>query len=553
VFEDLGALAAEVFSAPIGAVSFVDCNRDWLKTSSDIGLGQFACVEVLRAAAVHSPYPLVVLDATTDTRFSGASAGHAANAVRFFAGAPLIAPDGFRVGLIFVIDSAPRDSVTPQQVRLLQRLASMTVTAIGARRPRPDVVAASDDEASIPFDTDLFREVIDSFSEGLSVWDAEDRLMLMNPRFRDLHGVHTDILKRGVRYRDLLLEARRRGVFLDDPQESLRSASSDGKRRLRDGYMFQTADGRWRRVTDTPSASGGIVSVYTDVTDLKDREQALNAATRALEIKAEDLSRSTVALNRARIDAENANRLKSRFLANMSHELRTPLNAILGFSEMMTMEMFGSMGSDKYLQYAKDINMSGAHLLSLINDLLDLSKIEAGRFDLTLESVNIEATIAEAVAMVAKTAADKGVRLTTTMSSLAPKTIVADRRAIRQIVMNLLANAVNFTPSGGRVRVNVVPAEQQGVAITVCDTGIGMAKEEIKIAQQPFGQVRKLVDLPIMNSVVPGANGGAYVGARGGTGLGLTVVDALIDLHKGRFRLRSRPGVGSIARCWLPQ
>jgi len=235
----------------------------------------------------------------------------------------------------------------------------------------------------------------------------------------------------------------------------------------------------------------------------------------------------------ARDAAEEASRAKSRFLANMSHELRTPLNAIIGFSEVMTHEMFGPVGSARYLDYAKLIHESGGHLLELINGILDMSKIEAGKFALSEELFDLEDVAGQAMRFVKLQAERKGVALKIKLSPAAHK-IFADPRAVKQILVNLLTNGVKFTPRGGAVHLLAARAGQ-GVEIAVADTGVGIAPEHLKRMGQPFEQAE-----------------GAHVRTQEGTGLGLALVKAFAMLHGGEAVIESVLGEGTTVRVKLP-
>ncbi len=230
---------------------------------------------------------------------------------------------------------------------------------------------------------------------------------------------------------------------------------------------------------------------------------------------------------------ELANRHKSEFLANMSHELRTPLNAIIGFSEVLADEMFGQL-NPKQLEYARDIHGSGHHLLSLINDILDLSKIEAGRIELDRAEFDIEAAIDNAATLVRERCLRQGLRLDVEVSP-SLKTWVADPRRFKQILVNLLSNAVKFTPSGGSIEVHA-HVERDELVVTVSDTGIGIAEADLPLIFEPFRQV--------------GADGSRKAE---GTGLGLSLVRSLVTVQGGTVEVRSRPGDGSTFEFRLPR
>ncbi|HTO40898.1 MAG TPA: ATP-binding protein [Rhizomicrobium sp.] len=260
-----------------------------------------------------------------------------------------------------------------------------------------------------------------------------------------------------------------------------------------------------------------------------DGKHNMVAITRDIsERKAHDL-----ALVEARDMAEAANRSKSRFLANMSHELRTPLNAIIGFSEVMTHEMFGKLGSPRYVEYARLIHESGGHLLELINGVLDMSKIEAGKFEISTETFDFSDVTREALRFVKMPAERKGVTLKAAIAQSA-STIVADRRAIKQILINLLSNGIKFTPKGGDVRITAVRFEG-GIEIAVADTGVGISQADVTRLGQPFEQVEN-----------------EHVRAQEGTGLGLALVRALAGMHGGELIIDSTLGEGTIVRVRLP-
>ena len=240
-------------------------------------------------------------------------------------------------------------------------------------------------------------------------------------------------------------------------------------------------------------------------------------------------------LRAAWLEANAANRAKSEFLANMSHELRTPLNAILGFSEMIAGERLGAVGNAVYRDYAHDINDSGRHLLEVINDILDISKVEAGELHLDVRETSIAAIVEKSVRLVRERAQTAQVDLTTSIAEDMPNLLV-DERLIKQCVINLLSNAVKFTPAGGRITLSAACEPGGGVIISVADTGIGISQSDIAGALTPFGQVET-----------------AFNRAHSGTGLGLPLARSFAQAHGGELDLRSTLGKGTVVTILLPR
>ncbi len=290
-------------------------------------------------------------------------------------------------------------------------------------------------------------------------------------------------------------------------------------RRISYRMMAKSGEYMWLESAVTPLFGNkgeyqGMITCTRDITEQKTREQELMAA---------------------REHAEQASLTKSRFLANMSHELRTPLNAILGFSEMMTQQVFGPLGNTQYEEYAGLIHESGSHLLSLISDILDMSKIEAGKYDLCLESVDVVATLEKAARMVQTRLSEGELDLLLQVDAAADCHVHADERALTQILLNVLSNAVKFTPAGGRITLSAIPTAHDRIAISVSDTGVGIEHDDLERVLHPFEQVVRHAEL-----------------ASQGTGLGLPLVRALVDLQDGAFNIESTPGKGTTVIIALP-
>ncbi|MDY0881797.1 tetratricopeptide repeat-containing sensor histidine kinase [Dongia soli] len=288
------------------------------------------------------------------------------------------------------------------------------------------------------------------------------------------------------------------------------------------------------RIVDEKSKRLALDRAHRELESLVAQRTAELAETvQRLEREAVERRNITESLLEAKRNAELASRSKSEFLANISHELRTPLNAIIGFSEAMMLEMFGPLDDGPYRSYAVDIHKSGHLLLSLINDILDLSKIEAGKHRLQIEEVDLFEVLQGALRLVEQRARDAKLRLALQMPPRRPR-LQADRRAVTQMVLNLLSNAVKFTPSGGSILLSCTPLGAN-VLITVQDTGIGMEKDDLPVALSAFGQLDN-----------------AYTRGHRGTGLGLPMVKALAELHGGSLEIDTAPGRGTTVTISLP-
>ena len=359
----------------------------------------------------------------------------------------------------------------------------------------------------------LLQSTLENIGEGLSVFDRRGRLIAWNSRFCELLELPLD-LPVGAPLRDILMLQAARGDFgRDDPSAEVAKRLEWFYRDVPTTKERVTPLGRILQISRRAMPDGAIVSVYSDITDLKESERKLI---------------------QARSQAEMANHAKSEFLANMSHELRTPLNAIIGFSEIIAHELFGPLDNEKYLDYMKDIHQSSLHLLSIINDVLDMSKIEAGKLELSKEPLNIRHLIGEVVRMMRERADSRGIELVTKLSE-GEVEIWADERAIKQIFLNLLSNAIKFSRDGGEVCIRVVSEKPGLVVVEFEDHGIGMNEEELERALQPFGQAKP-----------------STTRNYGGTGLGLPITKGLIEAHGGKLAIESRAGQGTIARISLP-
>ncbi len=394
-------------------------------------------------------------------------------------------------------------------------------------------------ERSVEADLRL-RDAIETIPEAFVLWDADNRLVLCNSHFQRLHQLPETAVAPGTSYETVAEVGRM-------PEVRKRLPGPTGDAQGARTFEAQLETGRWLHISERRTKDGGYVSVGTDITQIKLHEEQLVDNDLRLRATVIDLKRTQATLERQALEladlaqkyalektrAEEANQAKSKFLANMSHELRTPLNAIIGFSEIMGSGMFGDLGSEKYQEYCSDILSSGQYLLEVINDVLDMSKIEAGRMKLELQELDLVQTLNESLRVVSGRAEMKGLSVSALIAETAP--IIADRRAVKQILVNLLSNSVKFTPDGGRV---VVRTRVVGdtIRLLIADTGIGIPSGAVSRLGRPFEQVESQ-----LSKSYPGS------------GLGLAIAKSLTQLHGGDMRLRSRLGRGTVVAVTLPR
>jgi two-component system, cell cycle sensor histidine kinase PleC len=382
------------------------------------------------------------------------------------------------------------------------------------------------------------KDAIDRVTQAFALWDRHGRLVLWNPPYQSFFKIDPSFLMAGA-----ARDGINRIVMMQIAREHPADETRPGER------IIEMVGGRLLSLSECRTSDGGLVLTASDITALRARdtthdqkELALRQAVNELEMGKQQLTELAQKYAVEKIRAESANLSKSEFLANMSHELRTPLNAINGFSEILAAEMFGPLGDGRYKEYSQDILNSGQHLLALINDILDMSKIEAGKMNLKREPIHIEDVVEDAIRLMRNRAESVGLSLVVNLNDLPEAD--ADYRAIKQILLNLLSNAIKFTPRGGRVTITAslieetvfsgLPAEQR-VRIAITDTGIGIAKDDLLRLAQPFEQIESQLSK-----------------SQPGTGLGLALTKSLVELHDGTLTMDSQPGQGTTVSFTLP-
>jgi signal transduction histidine kinase len=352
------------------------------------------------------------------------------------------------------------------------------------------------------------REAIEAIPEGFMLFDADDRLVLSNNKLDELYPLTAAMHRPGNRFEDMLRKGLAQKQFLGAlGREDEWVAERLQLRRTIKGSVEQSmTDGRWVLIDDHRTRDGGWVGTRRDITAIKLREAEL--------LKAKE-------------EAEVASQAKSEFLSHMSHELRTPLNAIIGFSELIQREINGPVGDASYLDYAANIHTSGEHLLTVVNDILDLSKIEAGRLVLSEDEIEIAALSASAIRMLGEQAKAAGLTIVTEIDAHLPR-LLGDERALRQVLLNLLGNAIKFSFVGGCISLECALDADGGLTISVSDSGIGIAADDLARIMEPFGQVEE-----------------AFSRRYQGTGLGLPIAKRLTEAMSGQLTIESHLKVGT--------
>jgi PAS domain S-box-containing protein len=423
---------------------------------------------------------------------------------------PAIAVGGVGIPLALRVDRGDKIPVQAELVAIHwdgePAHALVTVAAVGG--PEPARTQLDEAQATVA----ELRAILDTATDGVIVLDRAGHILSANRSAEALFGYESRELA-GKSFLDLFAP------------ESTDTASEYFESLARDGIASMLNNGR---EVIGRARQGGLIPLFVTLGTIGDDRAKLCAVFRDMT----QWKKTEGELLSAKRQAEQASSAKSDFLAKISHEIRTPLNAIIGFSEVMMEERFGPIGNERYRDYLKDIHASGGHLLSLINDLLDLSKIEAGKLDLTFASVALNDLTQQCVAIMQPQANRERIIIRTSLAPALPQ-VLADARSVRQIVLNLLSNSIKFTGAGGQVIVSTALNDNGEVVLRVRDTGIGMSEKDLATALEPFRQL-------------------ATTAARGGTGLGLPLTKALAEANRAKFDIKSAPNSGTLVEIAFP-
>lgn len=362
---------------------------------------------------------------------------------------------------------------------------------------------------------ELVEQAVDGMSELFVLCDPDDRIVMFNQQFREINAAVIDRVRPGMKFEEFVrliiaerLTPESAGREREYFEERMRYHENPGQ-----SFITRRDPNRWLLVRDQRTRSGGTIVVSADITEQVEAESRLRDAIEQVQF---------------------ANRAKTEFLANMSHELRTPLNSIIGFSDILLNEFFGPLGNDRYVQYAGNINKAGLHLLELIGDILDVSKIETGKIELDEEEFDVASLVEDCRMIVQPRALEDQIGLRIVVAGTVGP-VHADPLRIKQVLINLLANAIKFSKKGGRILIEVDGGGDQPTRLTVRDSGIGIAQHNVPRVVEPFFQV---ID--------------ASHGKREGTGLGLTLAKAFAENHGGRLLIESELGIGTNVCLELP-
>jgi PAS domain S-box-containing protein len=485
-FDNLTRIASHIFDAPIALITLLDDKRQWFKskvgleaegTPREISFCQYAIVD---------GKPLIVNDAHEDERFEDNPLVTGAPHIRFYAGHPITNEQGHSLGTLCVIDDKPR-SATPEQIELLKGLAETAMSLIACRK--------------LNYRLEIYKRFFDESLNLMCIVDMQGICKEVNPFFmRKLGWEQSELLSRPLMDFFHPDDQERAYAQLKKLNEGEPAVEFENRLRKKDGSYIWV---QWNCQPDP--AAGQMFAIAYDITPLKEKNAALHEAIHHKDI----------------------------FLSNMSHEIRTPMNAIIGFSDLMERTELGPTQRE----YLDAISVAGNNLLAIINDILDLSKIEAGKIDLESKPLELKKVLQDAIKLSQSKAEEKGLRLRASLDMNAPEYIMGDPTRLHQILVNLISNAVKFTNQGGvtvEVEVRGRDKEHADLCFKVTDTGIGISEEDRERIFNRFEQARQPKEVLF-----------------GGTGLGLSIVKMLVELHGGHIELESQPGQGTTFSCYL--
>ncbi len=531
-FDDLVALAAAVCQVPIAAISLVDSDRQWFKSRIDLDVEQTPRAIAFCDHAIRRPAELMVVpDTHADPRFAANPLVSGAPYARFYAGAPLVTPEGHALGTLAVLDRVPRE-LSAAQRRALLTLSHQVMSQLELRRQARELTATL---ARRDADLKALRTLQDTLAEReqrLARVTAQVPGVVYQYCLRPDGTSYFGYASEGMRdiYRVAPEDVREDAtpvfatIHPDDLQHvatTIQASAAalsvwDCEYRVRFGD-----DVRWLHGRSVPERlPDGSTQWHGFISDVSERVAAQAELTRHRDHLEKLVEERTHELIAARDAAEQANRAKGEFLSSMSHELRTPMNAILGFSQLLELDRGLS---PRAAGYVHEILRAGHHLLTLINEVLDLARIESGRMSLSPEALPLADLVQEAVTLVRPLARQRDVTLDA--DALPGLVVRADRLRLKQVLLNLLSNAVKYNRAGGSVQVRAQVRDMFTVRIGVVDTGIGIAAQHLPRLFQPFSRI-------------DGHHGE-------GTGIGLSICERLVRLMGGQIGVQSQPGVGS--------
>jgi two-component system cell cycle sensor histidine kinase PleC len=563
-YDDITYLVAQICDVPIALISLIDRDRQFLKSHYGLDVNEVPRELGFCPHAILDNHLTVVEDATKDERFHDNPLVSDGPKVRFYAGAPLVMPGDLRVGTLCVVANEPR-ALTKGQEKSLEVLARQVVTQLELRHSVRRLEAANKigHNTLLELDRSEKRErtrsnILEKLAKGRPLDEILRTLSLCIEE--ELKGAYCSILLVDNEGKHLLCGAAPSlpdsyneaidGLEFGPGVGSCGNTAATGERTIVsdiehhpfwEAFKELAAAAGLRSCWSEPITDGSgnvlaIFAIYYNTprspaeADILTIKHAANLAGIAIQRKNDERM-----LIDAKVTAEFANQAKSEFLSTMSHELRTPLNAILGFSGTMKEEIFGPIRNEKYEEYVGNIQQSGEHLLELINDILDLSTIEAGKLEFFEQEMDVAEITHGIIPMVRGRAEKRGVRLSVNVDGDLPL-IRGDARRIKQVLLNLLTNAIKFTPEGGEVNLEARLGADGCLLMTVRDTGAGMTEEQIAKAMEPFGQVRTSSDE-----------------THEGTGLGLPLTEALVEAQGGTLAIQSQPGKGTAATIRFPK